>query len=102
MIGYLLLKCYKKNKITENINTYYFDKEWICPICHTDSYTKINVCSPFECKHIYCYECLKLLCKWNQFPKCPMCESKYKNSWIYKNIETKRYNSHNTYFYFSY
>ena len=102
MIEYLLLKCYKKNKITENINTYYFDKEWICPICHTDSYSKINVCSPFQCKHIYCYECVKLLCKWNKFPKCPMCESKFKNSWIYKNIETKRYNFQNTYFYFSY
>lgn len=101
MIRYLLLKCNnKKNK--ENLNSYFFDKDWICPICHTDIYNKINVCSPFECKHIYCYECSKLLYKWNKFPKCPMCESKFKNSWIFKNIQTKRYNSQNIYFYFSY
>lgn len=103
MFKYLLLKCYyksKNNDTSHDINNFYIDSEWTCPICYNEISNNLILYSPFECKHIYCSDCLNMLLQWNKFSKCSLCESKLKKSMYYKNMTKKYYNYQNLRFIF--
>ena len=49
MFKYLLLKCYyksKNNDTSHDINNFYIDSEWTCPICYNEiSNNLISFCN---------------------------------------------------------
>ena len=63
-------------------------KDWDCPICYIEI-KKNTVCFPFDCDHMYCFNCIKKQCiatrelhgRIINNIRCPLCRSCADNDW---------------------
>lgn len=81
-----------KNGFDINIylNSLKFDSSRIidnkCCICYNNFCKCKNLCIPYQCNHLHCYECFKdysLFCKKNnQIITCPLCRKEISFIWL--------------------
>ena len=64
---------------------YEIDKNWQCPICTNQIHNNISIGSPYNCRHSYCYDCLR---KIHNKIKCPICTLALQNIWKNEKIPT--------------